>query len=609
MGIFATLYTGVSGLKVNELQIATVGNNITNANTEFYTRQRVVQTTSGYYTTSGGVQVGTGTTAESIIRIHDELSYTKLKDATTQLEYTEYMATVLHEIAERFPDLETTGILNNLENYYTAWNDFASNPNEDATKVALANAAQTLTESINQAYNDMKAIQTRVDDEIKSTVEEINSIAEQIAAINKQIYSSEVLPTDHANELRDQRDQLELQLSKLVDAVASKTEISRDSSQDYTITEPGQQYNLSICGYSIVDGVNYHPLTLEYNDITGSYSIYYQTRDEKVRDLTEKISGGQLGAQLDLRGRSYSSTREKYDDGIIQGYLDALDTFAKTLINETNNIYASSAQHTMASDYMTGLKSDTTLMNYDKTIQAGTFDIVIYDEAGNEQVRKTITVTLKTTMEDIVSQITSNTDDNGDNNSLNDVDDYLQSVAFSYDYKTDSGFFQMVAKNGFKVAIEDNGTNFSGAFSIGGFFSGTDASTISVKSSLLSDPSTIRASVNGVDSGNDMANAIIQLQYTKINFYNEDGTIDYLTTEEYYRKLTGQIASDGENNDILNETYTTLYNSVYSEYLSITGVNTSEELTALIQYQSSYAAASKIITTVDEMLDTLLGLK
>lgn len=59
-----------------------------------------------------------------------------------------------------------------------------------------------------------------------------------------------------------------------------------------------------------------------------------------------------------------------------------------------------------------------------------------------------------------------------------------------------------------------------------------------VKDSILNDPSTVRASLNGVDSGNDMANKIIQLQYDKVNFYNEDGTIDNLTMEEYYRKLT-----------------------------------------------------------------------
>ncbi|HDZ5085572.1 TPA: flagellar hook-associated protein FlgK [Campylobacter jejuni] len=607
MGIFGTLHTGVTGLKASEVQIATTGNNISNANATFYTRQRVVQTTNGYITT-GGVQVGTGTAVESIVRLHDEYAYYKLKGASNQLEYTKYMASTLQEIAQRFPDLQNTGILKNLENYNKAWNDFASNPNENATKITLVKASQTLTESINNTFTTLDKIQKKVDDDIKNTVNEINKIGEEIAIINKQIYGQESLPTEHANELRDRRDELELTLSKLVSAVASKNEINQDNRLDTTITDPKHQYNLSIEGFSIVDGINFHPLKLDYDDKNKSYSIYYETPDEKIRDLTAKINGGQLGAQLDLRGRNYSKNKGKYEDGIIQGYMDSLDTFAKTMINETNNLYASSAKSSVTSDYLSGLKGDIPLVNYDRTIQPGSFDIIIYDDKGDKKLTKTITIEVNTTMNDIMRQINANTDDNNDHNANNDVDDHIN-ASFSYDTKTGDGLFQINAKSGFKVAIEDKGTNFAGAFSIGGFFSGTNASDIKVKDSILNDPSTVRASLNGVDSGNDMANKIIQLQYEKVNFYNEDGTIDNLTMEEYYRKLTGKIASDGENNNVVNSSNETLYNSVYSEYQSKSGVNTNEELAALIQYQSSYGAAAKIVSTVNQMLDTLLGLK
>ncbi|WP_270992931.1 flagellar hook-associated protein FlgK [Campylobacter upsaliensis] len=607
MGIFATLHTGVTSLKASEVQIATTGNNISNANATFYTRQRVVQTTNGYITT-GGVQVGTGTAIESIVRLHDEHAYFKLKNASTQQEYTGYLGQVLEEISQRFPDLKNTGILNNLENYNKAWNDFASNPNENATKIALVNATKTLAESVNEAHSTLKKIQQKVNDDIKSTVEEINRIGEEIAHINKQIYGEEALPTDHANELRDRRDELELTLSKLVSAVASKNEIVQDNRFEQTITDPGHHYNLSIEGFSIVDGVNFHPLKLDYDDKNKSYSIYYQTPDEKIHDLTAKLKGGQLGAQLDLRGRDYDKLEGAYDNGILQGYIDSLNTFSKTLINETNNLYAASAKNSATSDYLEGLTGDVPLMNYDRTIQAGSFDIVIYDEKGTEKVRKTITIDVATTMNDLMRQINANTDDNNDKNAGNDVDDFIN-ASFSYDSKSNSGLFQINAKNGFKVSLEDKGTNFAGAFSVGGFFSGSDASDIRIKDSLLNDPSTVRASKNGVDSGNDMANQIIQLQYNKVSFYNKDGTIDELTMEEYYRKFTGQIASDGENNNVIHKSNMTLYNSVYAEYQSKSGVNTNEELAALIQWQSSYGAAAKIVSTVDQMLDTLLGLK
>ncbi|TEY03957.1 flagellar hook-associated protein FlgK [Campylobacter sp. US33a] len=608
MSIFSSLYTGVSGLNAAEIQIATTGNNISNANSTFYTRQRVVQTTGGYITAPGGAQVGTGTSIETIVRLHDEHAYWKLKNATTQLEYTQYMGNILTEISQRFPDIQSTGILKDLESYNKAWNDFASNPNESATKIALIEATKTLTQNINNTFSNLDRIQKTINDDIKLTVDEINKIGSEIANINKQLSGEEILDSERANELRDRRDELELQLSKLVDGVASKNKITQDSSLDSTITDGGKYYNLSIEGMTLVDGDSFHPLELEFDNQQESYSILYKMSDEKVIDLTGKLKGGKLGAQLDLRGRYYDQTENKYTDGMIQEYKDMLDTFAKTLITQTNNIYASSATEGKVSDPLKGLSRDFPLMSYDKNLQAGTFDIVVYDASGKEVGTKSITINENTTMESLLAQINADTDDNGDNNNTNDVDDFL-SASYNYDAKTGSGTFQLSPKNGHRIAIKSNDTNFAGALNIGGFFSGNDASSIKVNSNIENNPDSLKASSNGVDGNNDVANAIVQLQYEKVNFYNEDGTVSNLTMEEYYRKFTGQIASDGENNNIVHSSNATLYNSVYGEYQSKTGVNTNEELAALIQYQSSYGAAAKIVSTVDQMLETLLGIK
>lgn len=78
MGIFDSLYTGVSGIKAAEIQINTTGNNISNANAVFYTRQRAVQS-SGMSIDRGGLHLGTGTQIDTIKRLHDEHSYYELK--------------------------------------------------------------------------------------------------------------------------------------------------------------------------------------------------------------------------------------------------------------------------------------------------------------------------------------------------------------------------------------------------------------------------------------------------------------------------------------------------------------------------------------------------
>lgn len=607
--IFASLYKGVSGLKANEIQIDVAGNNIANANSTFYTRQRAIQKTAGFYEIRNGIELGMGTTIESIVRIHDEYTYTKLKNASTQLEYTGYMKQKLEEIAERFPDVQTTGILNDLQTYYNAWKDFSLSPNDGAVKENLAKVAQTFTQSVNKAYADLVKIQQTINDDIKRTVDEINDIGEEIANINKQITSKEILNTDHANELRDRRDELELTLSKLVESVASKSIIKQSSELESTMTDGGKYYNLTIHGHEIVNGSNFTPLKIITDEVTGAHQIVYQGVDEKITDLTEKIAGGKLGAQLDLRGRRWEKANANYDDGIIQDYKNMLDTFAKTMMTHTNNIYATSAKKSVTSDAMSFLRGNTALVNYDKNIQTGSFDIVLYDEKGNENNRKTITINSLTTMEDIIAQIQRNTDDNNNHNSNDDIDD-LVSAIFNYDGKTNTGQFQLSLKDPtFKIAIEDNGTNFAGAINLGGFFSGDNATTIRVKSDILQDPSILRASKNGTDGDNKVANELLQLQYDKIDFFNKDGTVVTKQLDGYYRLFTGKIGTDGETNNFTHATNQTLYNSVYEDFQSISGVNTNEELAALIQYQASYGAASKVITTVDKMVDTLLSIK
>lgn len=611
--IFATLNKGVTGLKASEIQIDVTGNNITNANSTYYTRQRAVQTTGGFYDIRNGIELGMGTKIETIVRIHDEYSYTKLKSATTALQYTDYMKEKLETIAEKFPDIQDVSILNNLKTYNDAWNDFASAPNDGAVKENLIKVAQTFAQSINSAYDELVQIEDIINEEIKATVDEINSLAQEIANINKQISQKEVLETDHANELRDRRDELELTLSKLVEAVASKTILEQDSRLDNTgestMTDGGRYYNLTIQGHEIVTGPKFNALKLVADEATGKYRIVIEGWDEKQTDLTTKITGGKLGAQLDLRGREWNKSEQTWNDGTIQEFKDMLNTFAKTIKTHTNNIYASSGKKSISSDEMSLLKEDTNLANYDKNIRTGSFDIVLYDEKGVEANRRTINIGPRTTIADIISQIQANVDDNANNNAIDDIDDYVSAI-FQYDDFNDSGVFELSLKNpNYKIAIEDNGTNFAGALGLGGFFSGTNATTIRVKSELREDPSQLRASLSGNDGDNEVANAILQLQYDEIDFYQKDGTVITKAIDGYYRLFTGKIATTTETNNLTHATNETLYNSVYEDHQSISGVNVNEELANLIQYQASYGAASKIVTTVDSMLETLLALK
>lgn len=614
MSLFSTLNTGVSGLNASQTAVSTTSHNIANANNEYYTRQRVVFAASTPFHDMPG-DIGTGVSVTSIVRIHDEFVYSRLKSTANAVSYDAYSKQTLEEVAQYFPDLQDVGIANDLANYYAAWNAFSSNASEGAQKIALVQTASTLSSDIQTSRSTLRTLQDSLNDQLKTNLDEVNGLGQKIADLNAQISNIESIPTNNANDLRDQRDELELTLSKLLDFSVFKGQITSDNSIDANMTSQGIDYYLNIAGNSFVDGATFHPLVIHNtSNQSNYYSIYSESQDGRQYNMTEKIQGGKIGAMLDLRGRILdSNVNSGYpQDGTIQGYIDDLDTFAQSLITETNNIYAQSAKTSMQSPPLQDVNSDTSLKNAYSNLQEGTFDVIVYNNNGQEVARKSITINNSTTMNDstysksILEQINTSTDDNADNNSMNDVDDYF-TASFS-----DGGVFSLMFKDslqGYKIALEDHGTNFPGTIGVSQFFSGSDGSNIDVKSEYKTDPSLIQGYSAPVSGNNNVANAMVQMQYDKLNFYRKNGTTATESVEGFYRFVTTRIASDGEKSNSSYDSNTALYNTVYTEFQSISGVNTDEELANLMKFQSAYGANAKVIATIGQMLDTLLGIK
>lgn len=614
MSLFSALNTGKSGLNASQTAVSTTSHNIANANNESYTRQRVMFEASTPFHTQPG-DIGTGVSVTSIVRIHDEFVYTRLKSTANALSYDSYSQQSLKEVAQYFPDLQDVGVAADLTDYFDAWNDLASNASEGAQKISLVQTASTLTQDIQTSRQTLRTLQDSVNEQLKTALEEVNSIGERIADLNREIGNIESIQGNNANDLRDKRDELELTLSKLLNFSVFKGQIISDNTIDPNMTDQGMDYYLNIAGNSFVDGGTFHPLVIDnLSNESNYFSVYAEVQDGTRYNLTEKISGGKIGAMLDLRGRVIDPNVKGGfpQDGTIQGYVDDLDTFAQTLITETNNLYARSAQTQMQTPLMKDVTDSTSLKNVYSNIQEGTFDVIIYNNQGQEVARKSIAINSTTTMNDntystsILDQINTSSDDNSDNNSLNDVDDYFTATFLT------NGTFALSAKDGlsgYKIAIEDHGTNFPGAVGISQFFSGTDASNIDVKSDFKKDPSSMQGYSAPISGNNTVANAMVQMQYEKLNFYRKDGSTVTESIEGFYRFVTTRIGTDGEKSISSFNSSSALYNTVYTEYQSISGVNVDEELVNLMKFQTGYNANAKVISTIDQMLDTLLGLK
>ncbi len=619
MSLFSTLGTGVSGLKASQIAIGTSGHNIANANNNHYTRQRVVtQASMPLHTVPG--DVGTGVSVTTIVRIHDEFIYSRLKDSSNSLSYDTFSRKSLEEIAKYFPDLEGVGLGVDIENYFASWNDLASNSDDAAQKIALVQSSITLSNNLKNSRDHIRALQDSINEQLKVSVDEMNRIGEQIAELNIAINRVEVIEPNRANDLRDQRDSLELTLFELVSISVFKGNMTSENHIDPNLTDQGSSYHMNIAGHSFVDGFTFHPLEINNTDNASSYySIYSLSQDDSTVEITDKLMGGKVGAMLDLRGREIDSSQKGGfpSDGTLQGYIDDLDTFARTFIEQTNNLYARSAQERMSSFSNVDLKDNTNLIHYSDSLKRGTFDVVMYDMQGNEVGRKTLEINSHTTMNDstigmsIIDQFNLSTDDNADNNSINDIDDFFTAY-YSYDTTTRTGELTFDADNsllGYKIAIEDSGTNFAGAIGLSPFLQGDSAVNMDVAMKYKEDPAKVNAYGAPIAGDNSVANSMIQMQYERFDFHRSGNLVMQESIEGFYRFVTTQISTDGESANRNFDTSTALFNTINSEFQSISGVNVDEELADLIRFQAAYGANAKVITTIDQMLDTLLGIK
>ena len=603
MSVLNSLNTSYSGLQAHQAMVDTTGNNIANAGNEFYSRQKVVAKPS-LSLNKGDYQIGTGVQVESIVRAHDEFVFQRYERAAQEKEFFQTQYDKLKETASMFPDLEGVGIYDDLQQYFNAWKNLSKDAKDPAHKQLLIQNAETLIRSIHATYNNLAEMQSKTSQELQLRIDEVNRIAEQITSINKQLNAKESkVDLTRANDLRDQRDELEFKLKELIGGNVFKKNLKTDIGINSRDIDYGDNYVFNVAGgFNIIDGINFHPLSAKgIHKGNGLNHIYFQNQDHRPVDITNFLLDGKIGALIKI----YADGLDGSTPGKLQKYIDMINTFAQGFIETSNSIYARSAFSQAQSNHL-DLSKDQSLIDSKYNIQKGSFDLVIYNSNGEEVGTKTILITPSTTMQDVVNQINANTDDNADQNALNDVDDYFNA---SFDVQT--GQFQISPKNqnDIYLSIKDNGSNFAGALGINRLFDGNGAYNIQINDDYTQDPTKLRQ-WGAPSSGNtDVANLMQQMQHDDLPFQTHQNTVTHMQLAQYYRLLGGEIATDTQAIKTSLETKTALFASVQKEHQNISQVSVDEEMVNLIKFQSGYSANAKVVSTIDKMIDTLLNIK
>jgi flagellar hook-associated protein 1 FlgK len=448
MAISSAFNVAQTGLKVHQKALDVTSNNISNASNKAYTRQRAEITTLGSVNTTPG-DIGLGVQIKSIIRIKDIFLFNRLTETSSNLQNLSTQEQYLQEISTHFPDTTDNGIYKNLKEFFNAWQNLASNPNDSSVKVDLASKTKILADSIKEVRNSLTTIQKNINDEIKTKADEINDIVKKIAELNKNIIAHEANNINHANDLRDERDKLEKRLKELANVKIYKNGLKSfegggDSNIDYE-----KSYSISIGGYTLVDNSTYYPLKLTDNH--GNIDINVTKEDHTLANITKNIKNGEIGGLLEIRGTEINKSGEPID-GKIGELLTKLDAFSASLIKNVNSLYSEAAKEEVSTDKInvpitiSGNLTNKPLSLLNNIlvhpVRKGNITLNIYDEKGN-----LLTPPLKVSV-------------NPDNDSINDVIKNINNAIYNNDNNADYGADLVNGQLKFVKGSYDNSGNF-----------------------------------------------------------------------------------------------------------------------------------------------------
>ncbi|MFV0632977.1 flagellar hook-associated protein FlgK [Demequina sp.] len=224
MSTFSGLSTALSSLMAQRIALEVSGQNIANANTAGYTRQRAdlealtASSVSSLFSTP--VTSGSGVSATGIARLGDQFADSRLRFATAQASHHSSIATAFSRLESVVSEPADTGVASGLQAFWSAWEDLSNGPDSSANRTAVMGAGQALVGQLADTYRAYEAQWNAARSDGQSLVAEVQASAQGVAELNEQIRSV-LAAGSSANELMDQRDLLVTRLSALVGATAT----------------------------------------------------------------------------------------------------------------------------------------------------------------------------------------------------------------------------------------------------------------------------------------------------------------------------------------------------------------------------------------------------
>ncbi|KAF1052604.1 MAG: Flagellar hook-associated protein 1 [Stenotrophomonas maltophilia] len=288
------LSIGLSGLTASQAALTTTGNNITNVDTDGYTRQQTTQVTSASQF-AGQYYLGTGTTVQDVRRLYSEFLNNQLRTATQVNSDAQTYLTQVNQVDSLLSD-STTGLSSVMNNFFSALQTAAASPTDAASRQLVLTQASNLSQRFNSIATQLGTQNTYVNTQMESIATQVNSLAKSIAGYNQAITAASASGAS-PNDLLDKRDQAVLQLSDLVGV---------------SVVQQDGAYNLYLgSGQPLVVGSNSATLTASPSAANPGQDGLTLTMGNSTLDVTDVVTGGQLGGLLRYRNEVLQPTQNE----------------------------------------------------------------------------------------------------------------------------------------------------------------------------------------------------------------------------------------------------------------------------------------------------------
>ena len=660
--------TGVSGLLAAQQQLGTTGHNISNVNTEGYTRQRAEQS-AAIGTVNGGNYLGAGTYVQDITRLYDQFSYKEQIINQSNLGSANSFDKKLNQLNE-IMTFSGNALTSSVNQFYQAVNGIADNPSDSGLRSIALNQAEVLASDFRTLNQNFDQLEKSVNGEIEQVAKKVSEISISIAQINETILKSKDLTlSGQPNDLLDRRDQLVNELSQY-----TKVNTVEDKSGVMTVMiGQGTTLVAGITPLTIsVESGNPDPMktqlrltspnstvALNGSRLGGSLAANIQFRDENLTQIRTEINRLAMTVSStinDSQSKGLDLNKKQGADVFTDINSDLLQT--SRVLTPSNNSGTLTAKVNITdvslipanefviefdgTNYMMTNSSTNSTVNLGapgsgspsgtiatsfgfEFIETGgspsANDIFVIRPSENSAALMQVTLTDESAIAASSAVAVTASDHNISSGSVEIINTIDPEAAMSYTNTLNSGLTVDVYEDPSNLGVFNyrvfnsntpppaatiaTGTYPSGGSAIVDLPPGSPAFQIEIKGNLKGLSTTAREQFTINESfGVGNSGNAVDMALTQEKGIINNGKETFSQSLGISTSVVGAKASSA---GLVADTAQALYTQAYNRNQATSGVNLDEEAANLLKFQQAYQASSQIISVANTIFDTILS--